>query len=98
MMLDDAGFWPELNNEDYQPGFNPIYPAGAGPTYGDLPRRVWPSKKIKRMLCAPLPGLPIDGSQVHRPSAGPGMQGPVLEDGRGIPDGAELVPAPRPEP
>jgi len=56
MMLNDAGCWPELTNEDYQPRFDPIYPTGAGPTYGDLPRGVWPSKKIKRMLCPPRPG------------------------------------------
>jgi hypothetical protein len=59
MMLDDRGFWPELNNEQYQPAFNPLYPPNAGPTYGDLPSRVWPTKKIQRQLHVPRPGYEI---------------------------------------
>jgi len=98
MMLDDAGVWPELNNEDYQPNFDPIYPAGAGPTYGDLPCGVWPSKKIKRMLCAPLPGLPCNRPGRHDQGDGAGMQEPVFHDGDVIPEGAEVVPAPQGEP
>ncbi|MEK6239094.1 MAG: TolC family protein, partial [Planctomycetales bacterium] len=65
MMLNDAGLWPDLNNENYQPLSDPIYPSDAGPTYGDLPRGVWPSKKIKRMLRSPLPGYQVIG--VERP-------------------------------
>jgi hypothetical protein len=61
MLLDDAGFWPELNNEDYQPNFDPIYPFDAGPTFGELPHGVWPSRKVKRMRHAPLPGYQIIG-------------------------------------
>jgi len=70
MMLDDAGFWPELNNEDYQPSFNPVYPADADPTYGDLPYGVWPSKKIKRMRNVPPPGYEVIG--VGQPVDGTG--------------------------
>ena len=57
LLLDENGLWPELNNSDYQPQLNPIYPFNAGPTYGELPlHTVWPSKKIKRQLLAPPPG------------------------------------------
>ena len=61
MMLDDAGLWPELTNEDYQPSFDPIYPFDADPTYGDLPHGVWPSKRIKRMRNVPPPGYEVIG-------------------------------------
>jgi len=61
MMLDDTGLWPELNNEDYQPRFDPIFPFDADPTYGDLPPGVCPSKKIKRLLHVPPPGYQVIG-------------------------------------
>ena len=56
MLVGDDGMWPELNNESYQPQPNREFPSNAGPTYGDLPRGVWPSRKIKRMGQAPPPG------------------------------------------
>jgi hypothetical protein len=56
MMLDDAGTWPELNNENYQPAYDPVYPWVNNPTYGDLPRGILPSRKIQRLLSAPPPG------------------------------------------
>ncbi len=61
MLLDDTGMWPELNNDEYQPVFAPQFPYEADPTYGDLPTRVWPSKRIKRMLNYPLPGYQVLG-------------------------------------
>jgi len=87
MMLDDAGIWPELNNPDYQPKFDPIYPFTADPTYGELPHRVWPSKKIKRMLQAPPPGYQVIG-------VGPPADG----DGEPEPEGDQLPVPPAPAP
>jgi len=84
MMLDDSGFWPELKNDNYQPSFDPIYPAGAGPTYGNLPRQVLPSRKIKRMLNYPQPGLPTFESRSSNTAVAP-------NDG-------EVIPAPMPTP
>ncbi len=98
MMLDDAGFWPELNNKDYQPTFDPIYPCGAGPTYGELPRGVWPSKRIKRMLKVPPPGQPGCRGGRNDQGDGPAMQGPIFDDGAVIPEDAEVVPLPEADP
>ena len=56
MMLDDTGLWPELDQERYQPKSSPVFPPNAGSTYGDLPKGVWPSKKIKRMQGVRPPG------------------------------------------
>ncbi len=56
MLLDDDGLWPELNQEQYQPESNGVFPSNAGPTYGELPRGVWPSTKIKRMQGVRPPG------------------------------------------
>ena len=56
MLLDDAGLWPELNQEQYQPVSNGVFPPNAGPTYGELPEGVWPSTKIKRMQGVRPPG------------------------------------------
>ena len=56
MLLGEDEEWSELNNENYQPQPNREFPPGAGPTYGDLPRGIWPSEKIKRMGAAPPPG------------------------------------------
>jgi len=78
MLLNDAGYWPELNNEEYQPLFDPIYPFDAGRTYGDLAHGILPSKKIKRMLRAPLPGYQVIG------------EGQPMEDER-VDDGGAAV-------
>lgn len=56
MMLDDSGFWPEIYNERYQPRPNPIYPANAGPVYGEITPRVKVSQPIRRMLHYSPPG------------------------------------------
>ena len=44
MQLDDNGFWPQINDPDYQPQPNLMYPPSAGPTYGEIPRYVKPTK------------------------------------------------------
>jgi hypothetical protein len=56
MQLDRAGLWPEINDSDFQPEPNFAYPEGAGPTYGDIPRNLKISNKIKTMADYPLPG------------------------------------------
>ncbi len=56
MLVGDDGMWAELNNEAYQPQPQREFPSNAGPTYGELPRGVWPSQKIKRMQQVPPPG------------------------------------------
>jgi len=82
IMLDDAGFWPELNNGDYQPSFDPIYPFDADSTYGDLPHGVWPSKKIKRMRNVPPPGYEVIG--VGQPVDGAG-EAEIADDQQPVP-------------
>ena len=56
MRLDATGYWPGLNDADFQPLADLTYPEGAGPTYGDIPSFLKVSSQIKRMLEAPLPG------------------------------------------
>ncbi len=37
MMLDDTGYWPQINDPAYQPEPNGAYPWNAGSAYGDFP-------------------------------------------------------------
>ena len=87
MVLDDEGVWPELNDEDYQPKSDPIYPFDADPTYGDLPHGVWPSKKIKRMRNVPTPGYQVIGVE-------PSVDGVVQPVPEGWEAQGELLPTP----
>jgi hypothetical protein len=81
MMLDDAGFWPELTNDEYQPSFDPVYPVNADATYGDLPHGVWPTKKIKRMLHVPPPGYQVMGEGTLEEVDGEGATGELPPPG-----------------
>ncbi len=56
IQLDETGFWPPVDDPDYRPRPNPVYPSGAGPTYGRLPSRVKPSRLLQRIYGHPLPG------------------------------------------
>jgi hypothetical protein len=56
--VDEAGFWQQLYDEDYQPTPNLQLPDYALPVYGQFPRGTWPSHRIKRMLHVP-PGQTI---------------------------------------
>ena len=56
MELDEFGFWPHINDSDFQHVRNLIYPEGAGPTYGDIPPFLKVSKQLKRLVDSPLPG------------------------------------------
>ncbi len=56
MQLDELGFWPHINDPDFQPVRNLLYPESAGPTYGDIPPFLKVSKMLKRLVDQPLPG------------------------------------------
>jgi hypothetical protein len=66
MLLDDAGFWPEIRNEVLQPGFNQQYPANAGFLYGDIPEFLKVSCEIERMACVPFPASPLVAGEAQR--------------------------------
>jgi hypothetical protein len=53
--VNSSGFWPELYDEQHQP--TPHFAMPNMPPYGVLPRKVWYSHKVKRMLHIP-PGTP----------------------------------------
>ena len=50
MELDDSGFWPELNNEDFQPEPRFGFPAGSGPAYGTVDPRLRYSWRMRRLF------------------------------------------------
>ena len=85
MVLDDSGFWPEIHNERYQPQPNPVYPANAGPVYGEISPRVKVSPPIKRMLCYPPPGLQAFSVEPRQDL-----------DGLNVPRAIEPLPVPAP--
>lgn len=80
LQVDDAGFWPQVYDETYQPVPNFVPPV-AGPPYGELPRRVWQSKAIRRMLFVP-PGVPavLDPSQTRDSDPPPSAQQAIATD------------------
>lgn len=63
LMLDDVGYWPEINDPDYQPRANRQFPANAGAAYGDFPSYLKVSHELRRMLHYPPP----DGGNVFPP-------------------------------
>ncbi|MCA9166101.1 MAG: hypothetical protein KDB23_00465, partial [Planctomycetales bacterium] len=60
MQLDESGFWPQINNPDYQPTADFIYPINAGPTYGTISPCVKPTRLLQHIYCHPLPGEAIE--------------------------------------
>ena len=60
MQLDENGFWPEINDANYQPEPNLLYPTNAGPTYGHISPCVKPSKLMYHIYCHPRPGEAIE--------------------------------------
>ena len=77
MMLDDTGFWPEINDPKYQPEPNPIYPWNAGSAYGDYPSFLKVSHEFRRMLDYPPPGADpamLDAQPVQGAGAAPSRQ------------------------
>ncbi|MHB8971996.1 MAG: TolC family protein [Pirellulaceae bacterium] len=63
MMLDDAGFWPEVNDPRYQPQPNSVYPWNAGSAYGDFPSFLKVSHDFRCMLNYPPPGAAPGSTQ-----------------------------------
>ncbi len=56
MSLDNTGMWPSINDSAFTPAANTEYPENAGPTYGDLPKGIWISDDIQRIVDQPVPG------------------------------------------
>jgi len=54
LQVDEENFWPQLYDESYQPERRMFPPAGTGPAFGGLPKRVWYSDCIRRMDCIPF--------------------------------------------
>ena len=52
--VDDAGFWKDVYDEHHQPAPNWELPAYARPVYGELPRGLWYSHPMRRMLEVPV--------------------------------------------
>lgn len=88
LQVDDSGFWPMLYDERFQPEPNYELPYYAQPVYGELPRRTWHSKKIKRMLCVPAGEAMIFDTSAAQPSSSeelpaPQADQPVASDAQG---------------
>ena len=77
MQLDDNGFWPQINDPDYQPEPNLLYPSTAGPTYGTIPPYVKPSRVMYHIYCHPRPGERIEHVS---PPIGQGSAAGEVED------------------
>ncbi|MFO7901816.1 MAG: hypothetical protein R6U98_04085 [Pirellulaceae bacterium] len=55
MMLDDSGYWPRINDPQYQPEAKSTYPENAGSAYGTFPSYLKVSREYRRMLDYPPP-------------------------------------------
>ena len=75
--VDNDGFWPYLHDEQYQPTPRGEIPTFGRPVYGCLPRGVWYSHAIRRMVQVPA-GYPEIHRQPSSPDSRDGSQtGPV---------------------
>ncbi|NQU23201.1 MAG: TolC family protein [Candidatus Nealsonbacteria bacterium] len=83
--VDRGGFWPGLYDEQHQPAATLGLPSHAQPAYGELPRGLWYSHKIKRMLKVPTGCAVIYKDDPNTP---PPQQEPPAEE----------IPAPAPLP
>ncbi len=81
MMLDDSGFWPDVNNPEYQPQPDLVYPWNAGSAYGEFPPFLRVSREMREMLGYAPPGA------VPAATAAPDLApvGPSAQDGAPIP-------------
>ncbi len=83
--VDQKGFWPELYNEQLQPTPHYQLPCYARPAYGELPRGVCYSQKIKRMLKVPTGCVGVykdqpDPAAEQAEEASPEQQQPAAEE------------------
>ncbi len=92
LQVDEAGFWPELYDESYQPDPQLARPPSAGPVYGTLPPGLRQSCKIRRML-----HIPEAPPEIHQPNQ---MQQPEqVQPAADIPNNEQPVgPLPPPVP
>jgi hypothetical protein len=80
MMLDDVGYWPEVNDPRYQPEPNRVYPWNAGCAYGDFPSFLKVSHDFRSMLNYPPPGAdPATLQQSGQPAMRAGVTPPEPE-------------------
>lgn len=84
MMLDDTGFWPEINDPQYQPRPNFTYPWTAGAAYGDFPSFLKVSHEFRKMLNYPPPGAagaePVDAAPAETDPTEPEAEEPSIPD------------------
>ncbi len=59
MELNEFGFWPHINDPEFQHARNVLYPESAGPTYGDIPPYLKVSRQLKRLLKSSSPGADL---------------------------------------
>ena len=93
MQLDGRGFWPEINDRDYQPVAQTFYPSNAGPTYGEITPWVKPSKLLFHLYRHRLPGETV--TTISDAGTENAEELPLVE---GDDDTAQPLPAPIPPP
>jgi hypothetical protein len=93
MMLDDTGFWPDINDPQYQPAPNFQYPWNAGAAYGDFPSFLRVSHELRRMLHYPPPGAAAGGlppaAAASAQSAPETLEPPAPPTPESVPNAAE---------
>ena len=70
MELDQSGYWPHINDPDFQPVRNLVYPKHAGPTYGAIPPYLRVSEQMKQISRQPLPGERPAAVKAQQPGEG----------------------------
>ena len=66
--VDDANVWPQVYDDRYQPIPHVEFPGYARPVYGEFPRGVWYSHKMKRLVQVPEEQTMVYGPEESRPS------------------------------
>ncbi len=79
LLLDDLGYWPDLNRPDYQPQANMVYPWNAGSAYGEFPSFLKVSHELKRMLNYPPPSGSIPQETANERRSDPTADQPVAD-------------------
>ncbi len=71
LMLDDEGYWPQINDPEYQPEPNGAFPWNGGSAYGTFPSYLKVSHEYRRMLHQAPPGA---SPETMVPSAQPKLE------------------------